>query len=115
MMRGGSWGERRIVSESWVEESTSPVVTGAFYGTGYGYMWWVPVEGRHYPGVVLPDGSFIARGVGPHHMLVAPALDLVVVHMAETNRPRPTNWVEVDDVARMFGLVLEARGFDALP
>ena len=103
------------MSRDWVEESTSAVVPAVWWGSGYGYMWWAPVSGRHYEGVVLPEGSFIARGNGPHHMLVAPTLALVVVHLAETNRPRPTNWVDVDDVAHIFGMILEARGFDALP
>lgn len=63
----------------------------------------------------MPEGSFIARGNGLHHMLVAPGQGVIIVHMAETNRPRPIRWVSVDDVAAMFGLVLRARGLPAAP
>ena len=32
------------------------------FADGYGYMWWVTVDGTHVPNVVLPDGSFSAHG-----------------------------------------------------
>lgn len=110
MMRRGRWNGEQVVSAGWVEESTLPHAEGR-WGSGYGYMWWVPVEGRHYPGVRLPQDAFIGRGAGPHHMLIVPSLDLVVVHVAETNRPRPTRWISVDQVSLMFALILDARGF----
>lgn len=115
MARDGMWSDRRIVSRSWVATSTSPVVPEVSWGSGYGYMWWVPVDGRHYEGVTIPDGSFIARGNGPHHMLVVPEQDLIIVHMAETNHPNPSRWVSVEDVAEIFDRVLRARRPPGMP
>jgi CubicO group peptidase (beta-lactamase class C family) len=37
---GGTWKGRRILSESWVRQSTRPLVR-VRDGVGYGYSWWV--------------------------------------------------------------------------
>ena len=37
---GGTWKGRRIVSESWVRQSTRPLVR-VRDGVGYGYSWWI--------------------------------------------------------------------------
>ena len=48
-------------------------------------MWWVAANGRHLPGVDLPDGSYSARGAGGHYILVVPKYDLVIVHRVNTD------------------------------
>jgi len=77
-LRGGMWGEDRIVSEEWVKASTSPVVTDVQPENnrddpGYGYQWWVP---NH-------DGTkaeiFAGNGYGGQFLLVAPEYDIVAV------------------------------------
>ena len=62
MLRGGTWRGEQIVSPEWVELSTSAIVPEVWWGSGYGYMWWASVSGRHYPGVSLPEGAFVGRG-----------------------------------------------------
>ena len=69
VLRRGSWHDRRIVSEAWIEESTSPQVMGHDPEAPYGYYWWMVPE---------LDG-FTAMGHGGNYIFVAPAADLVVV------------------------------------
>jgi CubicO group peptidase (beta-lactamase class C family) len=77
-LRKGMWGEERILSEQWVETSTSPIVTdirpeNGRSDPGYGYQWWVPDH----------DGEralvFAGNGYGGQFLLVAPDYDIVAV------------------------------------
>ena len=81
--RGGRWGDKQIIPQNWVEESTRPYSTTE-RGGGYGYMWWVAANGKFYPGVTLPDGSFAASGHRGHKILVVPQWDFVIVHRVNT-------------------------------
>ena len=88
MLRDGRWEDRQIVPTAWVRESTqahtrvhemNPVRRrdGVF---GYGYLWWVfdrPELGPRY------SGAYSGLGAVGQHILVMPALDLVVAHKTE--------------------------------
>ena len=72
VLAGGTWQDRRVVSEEWIRESTRQHVdTG---GEGYGYLWWREPVPPTFPGEVIS-----ARGVGSQLIYVAPRLDLVIV------------------------------------
>lgn len=83
-LRGGQWQGKQIIPAAWVKASTTACSKAGSSG-GYGYLWWVAVDGRHLPGVTLPAGSFSARGAGGHHILIVPPLDLVIVHRVNTD------------------------------
>ncbi len=85
-LRQGVWGATRVLPDGWVAESTASYSDAGPSG-GYGYLWWVAVDGRHLPGVTLPAGSYSARGAGGHYILVVPAYDLVIVHRVNTDIP----------------------------
>jgi CubicO group peptidase (beta-lactamase class C family) len=85
--RGGRWEDDQIIPQSWVVESTTSYSDAGPDG-GYGYMWWVAVDGRHLFNVTLPDGSFSAHGYRGHFVLVVPQWDLVIVHRFDTFRPQ---------------------------
>ena len=77
----GKWGGKQIVSNAWIENSTSSHVTlsGSF---GYGFQWWMlPLEGftSHAP---RQDDIKIAWGWGDQFIFVIPLLDMVVVSTA---------------------------------
>jgi len=77
-LRGGMWGERRVVSEEWVVASTSPVVNdiqteNGREDAGYGYQWWVPEHDGNTTSV------FAGNGYGGQFLQVAPEHDIVVV------------------------------------
>jgi len=73
-LREGRWGSARVVPGAWVHESTAPHVSTANavpFGPEYGYSWWVGRgQGRDF---------YFANGYAGQIILVAPALDLVIV------------------------------------
>ena len=83
MSRGGDWCGKRIVSKSWVEESTVKI-SDTNRKTGYGYMWWVGEDGRQL-GAEFKGKTFSARGARGQFMIVNPADDIVIVHRVDTD------------------------------
>ncbi len=72
MLNGGTWNGRRILSESWVSESTAKQVE--IDARGYGNQWWM----AEYP---YRDGTvraFYAAGNGGQIVMGVPELDLVI-------------------------------------
>ncbi len=67
-LNNGTWDGQQIISEEWVNVSTSSYTL--FEGhTGYGYQWWT-----------LPNfGVYYAAGRNGQFILVVPDLDIVVV------------------------------------
>jgi CubicO group peptidase (beta-lactamase class C family) len=88
-LRNGSWKGRQVVSRGWVEESTKAysVADGMpdFGYSGYGYLWWVEINGNLIPGIALPDGSFSAEGYRGQYLTVIPKLDLVIVNQFDSD------------------------------
>ena len=102
-LRGGMWRGKHVVPTDWVRQSTTSYSDAGERG-GYGYLWWVAANGKHLPGVKLPDGSFSARGSGGHYILVVPAYDLVIVH-----RPSVDDDVTSKEFGKLVRLILQAR------
>lgn len=78
-LNGGVWEGERLISESWIEESTRKHATSDLYGEDFGYLWRMIdrlVKGRHVR-------SFEAWGNGGQFIMVFPALDLVAVFTGE--------------------------------
>jgi CubicO group peptidase (beta-lactamase class C family) len=71
-LQRGRWGERPIISESWIRNATRAHVTHTGGDDQYGYFWWV--SGPEYPGV------FEAIGRGGQRITIWPAKDLVLVY-----------------------------------
>ncbi len=116
--RGGRWGERQIIPPGWVSASTtsySPASTSHNQVcTGYGYLWWTEIYGRHMADVELPKGAFSARGAGGHHILVVPAWDLVIVHRVDTDKQDGPQ-VEQAQFGSLVNLILAAMPAKAKP
>ncbi len=105
-LRRGDWRGRAVIPADWIDESTTSYSDAGDRG-GYGYMWWVAVDGKHLPGVTLPEGSYAARGAGGHCILVVPQLDLVVVHRVNTYFPNRR--VDARELGKLVGLILAAH------
>jgi CubicO group peptidase (beta-lactamase class C family) len=67
---GGIWNGRRIVSESWVRQSTRPHVR-VREGVGYGYSWWI--------NTAREPAIYEAVGRGGQRVAVVPDKELVIV------------------------------------
>ncbi len=105
-LREGRWGDKQIIPRRWVKESTAPISEAGNAGA-YGYMWWVARAGIHIPGVILPDGSYSARGAGGHKMIVIPKHDIVLVHRVDTDVKGRE--VKTHQFAPLIDLVIAAR------
>ncbi|MDE2199723.1 MAG: serine hydrolase [Rhodospirillales bacterium] len=73
MLRGGIWGGRRILPESWVRQSVAPCPINAQYGL----FWWLNT-GRAYQPSASAE-SFFAIGAGGNVTWIDPAHELVAV------------------------------------
>ncbi|WP_328877154.1 serine hydrolase domain-containing protein [Streptomyces sp. NBC_00299] len=72
-LRGGTWGERQVLSRRWIEELWTPCRVKPEYGLS----WWLNDHGTVWPGA--PRTGRCARGNGGNHLLwVDPARDLVI-------------------------------------
>lgn len=108
-LRRGNWCGEQVIPEAWVRESTTSYSdTGA--SGGYGYMWWVAVDGVHFPGVTLPEGSYSARGFRGQYLVVIPAWDLVICHRVNTFQDGTA--VSKAEFGELLALILAARPDD---
>jgi len=73
MLRKGHWGDRQIVSESWLELATKPSPQKA----DYGMLWWLNTGRKQWPS--LSEKAFAAVGFGSNTIWIDPERDLVVV------------------------------------
>ena len=86
MMRDGTLGRQRVVSTSWVHDSTTPSADflkpgalGELGGPlGYAYQWWIP------PG---DDGAFEAQGIFGQSIYVNPKMHVVIVQTSAWPEP----------------------------
>ncbi len=110
-LRGGKWRDEQLIPSQWVRDSTTAysVADGNARDnySGYGYLWWIAINGNHYPKAEVPDGSFSAWGAGGHFIAVIPALNVVVVHRVNTDDPAKK--VTLDQFGELLRLILAAK------
>jgi len=109
MLEEGRWQGEQLVPAEWVAESTQSYSDVGASG-GYGYMWWVAVDGRHFPGVTLPPGSFSARGNRGQYLVIIPAWQVVVAHRVNTFQENTS--VDASQFGHLLNLILAARPAD---
>jgi CubicO group peptidase (beta-lactamase class C family) len=103
MLQGGALGKERIVSSTWVHDSTTPDAPylkpkpgGPEGGFGYAYQWWIP------PG---NEGVFEAIGIYGQCIYVNPARHVVIVQTSawpepESMQPAIEQGVVLEKIAR---------------
>lgn len=91
----GEWEDTRIVSESYITESTN---TSQDLNEAYGYMWWLngktsfklPGLQLEFPGELIPnapDDMFSGLGKNDQKLYIVPSKDLVIVRLGEVANP----------------------------
>ena len=80
----GTYEGRQILTNTWVQESTSTQITGTFHGARveYGYLWWLGI-GNPLFSYLDGESAFLAMGVHGQRILVLPERDTVVVVTAD--------------------------------
>lgn len=104
-LREGKWRNKQIIPKKWVRESTKSFSDAGTSG-GYGYLWWVAVDGKLLPNVVF-DKAYLVDGAGGHKILVVPDFNLVVVHRVNTDVLGPG--VSSAQFGSLMKLILDAR------
>jgi CubicO group peptidase (beta-lactamase class C family) len=110
MLREGAWDGEQLVPQDWVEESTRAITPRAEMNPerrrdgrfGYGYLWWIFDHPDQHPAY---DGAYIGLGAVGQHLLVVPALDLVVAHKTV---PGDGRRVSHDEFMEIADLIVEA-------
>ena len=76
-LENGNWNEQQILSEMWINESSSPQIN-INQSWDYGYHWWVHTYEINSEKIE----SYSARGWGGQSIIVFPSLDMVLVTTA---------------------------------
>ena len=85
-LNGGVWNGKRIVSETWLLESTSEHSRWNKIGIAYGYLWWLAKD----------EDGFAAMGDGGNIIYVSREKNLVVASTA-TFKPRTKDRIDFID------------------
>lgn len=73
ILNNGKWNDKQVVSEKWIEDSTTPKTK--ISGIDYGYLWWnIPFKEKEKMIV-----SKVATGNGGQYIMVFPELGMVTV------------------------------------
>ncbi len=73
ILHKGIWNEKRIVSETWIEDATTPKTK--ITGIDYGYLWWnIPFQTNNH---ILT--SKVAAGNGGQYIMTFPTLDMIAI------------------------------------
>jgi CubicO group peptidase (beta-lactamase class C family) len=82
VLRRGRWNTTQVVPESWITESTRPLVTPAYRLGGrqssYGYLWWLYTLTGSTPDASTADLVIAASGAQGQWLFIVPKHDLVV-------------------------------------
>ncbi len=92
MLRRGWWGDRQIIAEDWVRQSTTPCERNPQYGL----LWWLNTGRQRHPEISAE--SFFAMGAGGNLTWVDPAHDLVAV----------IRWMDPDAIGPFVAKVMTA-------
>lgn len=81
-LQNGNWNGNQILSEKWIEASTTPhSITNPGYGIAYGMLWYVL-----YPNENRSTKSFYHTGTGIHMLGVYPDSNMVLIHRVDTEK-----------------------------
>jgi CubicO group peptidase (beta-lactamase class C family) len=106
-LRRGLWaGNKQIIPVNWIDQSIHPYSQVGSIG-GFGYLWSTTLNGDFIPFVDLGDDAFGIEGSHGHYLMVAPALNLVVVHRCADDSGSQD--VTQAEFGRLLELVLSAR------
>jgi CubicO group peptidase (beta-lactamase class C family) len=106
-LRHGTWaGNKQIVPSSWIDQSIHPYSQVGSIG-GFGYLWWTALSGDFIPFVDLGDDAFGLEGSHGQYLVVAPALNLVIVHRCADDSGSQN--VTRAEFGHLLELILSAR------
>lgn len=95
MLNKGKWKGQQVISEQWIEKSTTEVTPADIVGQrstlfpymniemAYGYMWWLI---QRYQDNEMLKGAFTASGYGGQYITVIPKANMVIAHKTKLSK-----------------------------
>lgn len=74
-LQGGLWDGERLISEDWIEFSSTPAPATVGRGGHYGGQWWLVPEGR----TDVPADAYSTNGNRGQYTVVVPSHNIVIV------------------------------------
>lgn len=74
-LQGGIWDGERLISEEWIEFSSTPAPATVGRGGFYGAQWWLVPEDRND----VPSDAYSTNGNRGQYTVVVPSHDVVIV------------------------------------
>jgi CubicO group peptidase (beta-lactamase class C family) len=106
-LKQGMWDGRRIISESWIAESTR---AGSDSLTHYAYLWWLPPAFASYGSVAIPESTFMALGIYLQRFYVVPEKNLVVVRVGNDAGDVSEHWDSLKFLEPITDAIVENGG-----
>lgn len=91
----GNWEGRQLISEKWVEDSTSVQYDRSSGTADYGYQWWVRSFGD------ADYDAFFAQGHAGQYIFVVPEIDLIVVFTSNYEGSTSIYWQLVERIVNL--------------
>lgn len=107
----GTWDGQQIIDEDWIDRSIESISKfGPNHprgeGNAYGRLWWVNPP-RSSNGVAFDKyHRVMARGTGGQIMVLFPEIDMLIVHMADTDSSRG---VDGRQLRRLLEMIVDSR------
>ncbi len=88
-LQGGMWGGERLISEQWINFSSTPAPATVGTGGQYGGQWWLVPEGR----TDVPSDAYSTNGNRGQYTVVVPSHNVVIVRRGlDYNRQGFNQW-----------------------
>lgn len=96
-LNNGVWNGEQIISEQWIEDSTSLQFERSSGSADYGYQWWVRTFGNNnYP-------AYFAQGHYGQYIFVVPDLELVVALTSHYEGSSSIYWQIMNNIVNACG------------
>ena len=91
-LNNGAWDGEQIISEQWINDSTTVQFTRSSGSTNYGYQWWVRTFGNNN------YDAYFAQGHFGQYIFVVPDLELIVVFTSHHEGSSSMYWEFVTNI-----------------
>lgn len=91
-LNNGAWDGEQIISEQWINDSTTVQFTRSSGSANYGYQWWVRTFGNNN------YDAYFAQGYFGQYIFVVPDLELIVVFTSHHDGSSSMYWEFVTNI-----------------
>ena len=91
-LNNGAWDGEQIISEQWINDSTTVQFTRSSGSANYGYQWWVRTFGNNN------YDAYFAQGHFGQYIFVVPDLELIVVFTSHHDGSSSMYWEFVTNI-----------------